>query len=250
MSARNEQNSLASALQFLLSSESASATENFLDEICDFAGGKYAVYHVAHGNRTIADCPVVKTNYPAAWVQRYLTRNYVNIDPVVQRGFTSALPFYWDELKLRSSSEVALFREAIGHGIGLSGVSIPIIDKLGRRALFSISSDRQPLEWRQYVAAKLPAIIDFANGFHQKLQKCDSFANYDGPHLSPRELECLSWVAAGKDTGSIAIILSLSEHTVRDYLKSARYKLGCTTLAQAVHKATLARILPHESQSP
>lgn len=250
MFARNERNSLARALHFSLPSEKPSETEKYLEEVCEFSGGKYAVYHVAHANKMVADCPVVKTNYPASWVQRYLTRNYVNIDPVVQRGFTSALPFYWDELELQSAAEVALFRDAISHGIGLSGISIPIVDKLRRRALFSISSDLEPREWRQHLDAKLPVIIDSANGFHQKMQNCDSFANRGSPHLSPREIECLSWVAAGKDTCSIATILDLSEHTVRDYLKSARHKLGCTTLAQAVHKATLAGMLPQEFQSP
>ena len=37
--------------------------------------------------------------------------------------------------------------------------------------------------------------------------------------------------------GEIAVILNISPHTARDYLKSARYKLDCVTSAQAVSKA-------------
>jgi DNA-binding CsgD family transcriptional regulator len=57
------------------------------------------------------------------------------------------------------------------------------------------------------------------------------------PQLSPREIECLKWTAAGKAHTDIAIILDLSEHTIRGYLKDARIKLDCVTLAQAVSKA-------------
>jgi len=37
--------------------------------------------------------------------------------------------------------------------------------------------------------------------------------------LSRRELECLRWSAAGKSNDEIAIILSLSSHTVTAYLR-------------------------------
>lgn len=48
--------------------------------------------------------------------------------------------------------------------------------------------------------------------------------------LSPRELECLHWAALGKDYKDIAMILEISEHTTRSYLKSARVKLGCAMI--------------------
>ena len=63
------------------------------------------------------------------------------------------------------------------------------------------------------------------------------------PSLSPRELECLSWTTQGKDANTIAAILEISEYTVRDYLKSARQKLGCATIAQAVYQATRLRLI-------
>ena len=45
------------------------------------------------------------------------------------------------------------------------------------------------------------------------------------------------WTAEGKVHTEIAIILNLSEHTVRGYLKDARIKLDSVSLAQAVSKA-------------
>jgi DNA-binding CsgD family transcriptional regulator len=55
--------------------------------------------------------------------------------------------------------------------------------------------------------------------------------------LSPREQECLGWVAKGKSATEIAIIISLSVETVRDHLKRVRTKLNASTRAQALMRA-------------
>ena len=51
--------------------------------------------------------------------------------------------------------------------------------------------------------------------------------------LSPRERECLLWVARGKTYLEICMILGLSFGTVKSYLDSSRHKLNCATLAGA-----------------
>ena len=63
------------------------------------------------------------------------------------------------------------------------------------------------------------------------------------PTLSPREIECLHWTALGKDYKDIAVILGISEHTTRDYLKTARFKLGCATISAAASRAVQLRII-------
>jgi DNA-binding CsgD family transcriptional regulator len=44
--------------------------------------------------------------------------------------------------------------------------------------------------------------------------------------LSPRERECLQWIAEGKTVWECSIILGLSMHTVRCYLETARAQAG------------------------
>jgi len=58
------------------------------------------------------------------------------------------------------------------------------------------------------------------------------------PEISERETECLYWAAAGKSSEEIALIMSLSRHTINDYLKSAMRKLKSINRTQAVAKAT------------
>ncbi len=230
------------------------AKENDIDRclewFCSYTQCNYAVYHLGRSRSHITDSPYVRTNYPASWVQRYLLRNYVEIDPVVQRGFNSAFPFYWDELKIVSSQEVEFFQDAMAHNTGMSGFSIPLCDKANRRALFSLSSEYPPQLLRKKLNGIIPELIEAAGFIHQKVIADTFFGEPSGVSLSPREIECLSWVACGKDSTSISIILGLSDHTVRDYLKSARFKLGCATIAQAIHKATVSGILENSSHNP
>lgn len=55
--------------------------------------------------------------------------------------------------------------------------------------------------------------------------------------LTRREVQCLRWAAAGKTDPEIAIILSLSNSTVRFHLRNAAAKMGVTGRAQSVQVA-------------
>jgi DNA-binding CsgD family transcriptional regulator len=55
--------------------------------------------------------------------------------------------------------------------------------------------------------------------------------------LSPRERECLLWAARGKTYTEIGDILGIKFGTVKTNLDVARYKLSCSTLAQATATA-------------
>lgn len=59
------------------------------------------------------------------------------------------------------------------------------------------------------------------------------------PALSRREIECLQWLAAGKTLQEAAIILDISERTLRFHIANARTRLGVATTMQAVVAAAL-----------
>ena len=58
--------------------------------------------------------------------------------------------------------------------------------------------------------------------------------SYGGRRLTPRERECLEWVAAGKTDWEISQILNISEQTAHGYVQNALTKLNARTRAQAV----------------
>jgi LuxR family transcriptional regulator, quorum-sensing system regulator CinR len=93
----------------------------------------------------------------------------------------------------------------------------------------------------EFVKSTRPTLVQIANRVHRRV--IDEVFGEDRPHLTMRELECLRWIGRGKDTTEIAVILSISPHTARDYLKSARHKLDSVTSAQAVSKAVKLGLL-------
>ncbi|MER8061714.1 GAF domain-containing protein [Streptomyces sp. SID8366] len=66
----------------------------------------------------------------------------------------------------------------------------------------------------------------------------------DGPALAPRELDVLSWVAAGATNAAVGERLGLRPETVKGYLRSAMRKLGAHTRGEAVTAARRAGLLP------
>ena len=61
--------------------------------------------------------------------------------------------------------------------------------------------------------------------------------------LSPRELECLTWVSLGKSSTDIGAILDLSSRTVDAYLEKACSKLSVRTRIEAVVAAVQMKLI-------
>lgn len=207
----------------------------------DLIGVDHLVYHSSRLGVSPSVDPYIQLTYPASWIKRYLERGYVDIDPVLREGFLRALPFDWSEVKVESPEEVELLMDAIAHGVGPNGLSIPLRSKQGHRGLLSLTHSGERDAWDRFREANLAALIEIGNRLHRRVI-ADVFGE-SHLHLTERELECLHWVSLGKDAGDIAAILSISPHTARDYLKSARHKLDCVTSAQAVTKAVKLGLL-------
>jgi DNA-binding CsgD family transcriptional regulator len=59
----------------------------------------------------------------------------------------------------------------------------------------------------------------------------------DEVELNPKQLECLRWAAAGKSYQDIAMIVGITERTVRYHLNSARDRYGFSTIMQTIVQA-------------
>ena len=65
----------------------------------------------------------------------------------------------------------------------------------------------------------------------------------DAPPLTPRERDCLAFVADGHTDIGIADLLGISEPTVRFHLNNARRKLGAVNRAQAVARFAIRGLM-------
>lgn len=215
--------------------ENTRELEPVLGRLRDVLGVDHVVYYSYKAGMAPTAIPFIRLTYPASWLHRYLQMGYGDVDPIVREGFRRTLPFDWSEIEISSAVEVSFLADAAEHGIGPHGFSIPVFSKHGHRGLLSVSSSRSEREWNDFLAGNRRALIEIANRLHRKVV-VEVFGE-NPPHLTTRELECLRWISVGKDTSEIAIILNISPYTVRDYMKSVRYKLDCVTSAQAVNKA-------------
>lgn len=206
--------------------------------------GQYAnvVYHMAYRTNSPTDMPFLKSTYPHSWLGRYLERQYQDIDPVITEGFQREEPFFWSDLPIENAAHEEFFSDASEHGAGADGYSIPLTDRAMRRAMFTVTGNLTGKDWRDKIETERNTLSQIADILHRKAV-LHVYGSEEGPSLSPREIECLYWTAKGKDGPTVADILSISEHTVRDYLKSARHKLGCHTIAQTIHEATKRRLI-------
>lgn len=209
----------------------------------------HAVYHASNIKQSLVDQPYVRATYSDKWITRYLLHGYVSIDPIVKRGFNAHLPFFWNEVEFTDPKVLNFLEDAQAYNVGISGLSIPIIDKQGRRALFSASSHMAPDDFYKIMQREIELLAQCAHIIHKRVIEEELGQESCRPMLSPRETECLKWVARGKDAQAVAIILDISDHTVRDYLKSAKNKLGAITLPQAIHKATFFHLIESEEQN-
>lgn len=221
--------------------ENTREIEQVVGKLRDLLNVDHIVYNSSKLGASPSADPYFRLTYPASWIKRYLQMGYGDVDPVLREGFLRTLPFSWSELNMQSATETSFMADAVAHGVGPFGFSIPVLSKHGHRGLFTISFSRSEQEWKEFLAATQSTLIEIANRLHRRVI-AEVFGE-DRPHLTTRELECLRWIGLGKDTSEIAVILNISPHTARDYLKSARYKLDCVTSAQAVSKAVKLGLL-------
>ena len=199
----------------------------------------YVTLHLFRSGEDAQNKPYVRTNYPDAWVSHYLLNDYVRIDPVLQMAEQIAGPFCWSSITLQGE-QLEMMEQAKKYGLGQTGFSVRHVDAIGRRSVLSFNAHaaKGGNTWELYLAEICDGLIQLAHEVHH-MALAEIYVDGESlPQLSPREVECLKWTAEGKAHTDIAVILNLSEHTVRGYLKDARMKLDCVTLAQAVSKAS------------
>ena len=184
--------------------------------------------------------------YSRLWQQRYFLKKYVVHDPVISYGREADQPFDWANLPMDDPATKAFFADALSHGVGRNGLSIPLRGPRGVVALVSFTSDLSKDEWEDYKAANikslklLSVLIDSASHINFKLPAFPV-------HLSNREEQCLLWAARGKTFQQIAEILDLALGTVKMHLDAARQKLRCMNLPHAVAFAFATGVLPAQA---
>lgn len=176
--------------------------------------------------------------YRLDWAARYQEQNYLRIDPVVIGCYQRFHPVDWKRLDWSSKAARAFQAEAIKYGVGNQGYTIPIRGPNGQFALFTVNSTCDDEKWARFTEDNRRELILIAHYFNQKALEFEPNKKPEqSQSLSPREIDAMTLLAIGYNRAQVAETLSISEHTLRVYIESARFKLGANNTTHAVARA-------------
>lgn len=176
--------------------------------------------------------------YSDEWRDKYLDENYLRIDPVIQGCYQRFHPVDWKQLDWSSRAAREFRKVAAEYGVGNQGYSIPIRGPNGQFALFTTNHSCDDDAWIAFTEKNRRDLILIAHYFNEKALEFEPDRQPEQSQaLSPREVDAMTLLAIGYNRAQVAKTLSISEHTLRVYIESARFKLGALNTTHAVARA-------------
>lgn len=165
------------------------------------------------------------------WQEIYLKEKYLNIDPTIQFSLNSEIPVVWSDIYNQAPKKYQRFilhaqsfdlKEGLSYGIKKHPVT-------SKSIVVSVGIKKTQLENKQKttITKILPHLTDV----------CVRKSLWTRPFFTPKEKEITRWCAEGKSYGEIALILQISERTVKFHMKNIFEKLGAYNKPQAVAKS-------------
>ena len=224
--------------------------------VWDLACGQYRAWGFSRVNygftrfksgRSIGDPDdaLFLTTWDAASVQRYFRNNFYARTPVFRWAERNSGSCTWAWVKAAfeagtlppDEAETVVQNAAIGVVAGIS-VSFPTASMRAKGALGLIADpgfDHAAVE--AFYAAHRLQLEALAHVMHLKLIQLPFTARRRA--LTARQREALEWVADGKTSQDIALLMGVSAAMVEKHLRLARDALDVGTTAQAVAKAAM-----------
>lgn len=169
---------------------------------------------------------------PPGWEDIYEKEGFHDVNYLVREVHRRSEPFPWSDMSLINDKERRLARLLVDLGFP-DGLAVPCHGAGGYLGVVSLAfSGLHELSPMERSAIELASLA-----LHAHMRKLKgSGGDGDLPELSPRERDCIGFVAEGKTDGEISEILTVSRTTVITHVQNARLKLGAATRAEAVAK--------------
>ncbi|WP_165789458.1 helix-turn-helix transcriptional regulator [Billgrantia endophytica] len=180
-------------------------------------------------------------NYDINWVDIYKKERFYRKDPVIIESSRTSLPFYWSKLSGETEKDSNIFDLAHDYGIE-KGYSIPIHDPGSGFGSIHVAAELNDAKFESRIKDNLYALRLLSIMAHHYL-------SLDGMMscsicFSGREEECLYWVSQGKTYGEAAIIMGITERTVKFHMNSMAKKLNVVNAKQLIAKSMSMNLIP------
>jgi DNA-binding CsgD family transcriptional regulator len=182
------------------------------------------------------------------WKQIYISKEYWKTDTRIITARKQVVPFRWGEMPKKSefiSSHLMVD--------GRDGMTIPVHgpNHFFGFLHFSFSSDQKKLtSWLQYIQPFIVFLAQHITEAKYGLIKKGALSPilYNPSKdvatvLTGQQRKCLVWVAEGKSTEEIALILGISVSTVNKHLDSVARVLNTNSRAHTVAKALDGKLI-------
>ncbi len=213
--------------------DTAELVADYFQEVVIGYGGTYVLMcRVPQPHELLADCIMMDTR-PLAWVRRYRNKGYMTIDPIVLTAQRRVTPCTWSDAMAAfpdDRSAQLIHKERLANGV-TDGLLVPIHTIKGHAGLVSIST-KAALADAAFHALTLMSLV-----VHNQLSALQRSDPDELEAFTTREVECLTWAAAGKSDAEIAMILELSPKTVNYHIEGAKRRMNAASRTHAVASA-------------
>ena len=178
---------------------------------------------------------LVLHDLPAGLAETYDKRHRLNDSALFKSFYKSTIPTVWRSTDAPENGTSGVdFLDQIGFDMALA---IPAHSIAGTRYVVLFLGDGDDISRNEHLEICYEANCAFDYFYRQVL------ANKAGMGLTPRETEILRWISYGKTASEIALIVSVSEHTVNSHTATILKKLDVVNRTQMVAKAIREQII-------
>ena len=195
--------------------------------------------------------PEIISNFPREYYERYRAEKLYRIDSVVEMARHRVTPFAWDTAVTMGEDDSNIFDIAKHYRI-TAGYTFVVHDHCGNMGTLHISNHSHDAESFNRLIVDNRAYLQM-----QLLDTHERYVTHFGPAgfvfardlhnpLSERENEVLHWASIGKTYEEIAVILNISERTVKFHMRNVVSKLKAVNAKHAIKKASDMHLLTEQ----
>ncbi len=233
-------------MHFLIAVEEVQTSEQLILELRRLLESyniqHYSVFH--HPRPTVHPIRLsLSSNWPDNWVNRYLEKKYILIDPMIRYLLVSQQPFTWKQAQKAFAGATNekrmkdMTRDAASHGL-VDGSIFPVHGRMGLIGALTISGpklDLSPVEMSLFHTVATRAYLRLRDFMEpESSPKPDPIASLQ---LTHRSMEALSLLAEGMTSQEISEKLNLSRHTVDWHFNNIQGKLKARNRQHSVAMA-------------
>jgi DNA-binding CsgD family transcriptional regulator len=220
----------------------AAAAEDFLATIrqMGFAGSACGAWVGIGRNRKVRFFFV---DWPRDWIEFYETNRFFEHDLVPIEARRRVSPFWHSALLSRfklTQKQKELYDAGAAYG-WKDVFCVPIHGPGSMQGLVTMAT-REALALSNADCAILETM---ARTVWEHCRMSEGFGMFDPSRtlLSPREIECLQWAAAGKSDAAIAVLVGIKPATAHFHIEQAKKRLGVRTRVEAVAVGVLHGVI-------